>query len=87
VIRPPQAPPPAPSAVALPPAPAGFASLIVADFLPLFAEFGGKRFALLWRGSHEGFGGRDFHARCDGHASTLALIQDKAGTFSTASRL
>jgi hypothetical protein len=76
-----QAPPPAPSAVALPPAPAGFASLIVADFPPLFAEFCEKRFALLWRGSRDGFGVRAFHGRCDGHAPTLTLIQDTAGNI------
>jgi hypothetical protein len=59
-------------------APAGFASLIVADFPVLFAELRGKRFALLWRGSRDGFGARDFHRRCDGHAPTLTLIQDTA---------
>jgi hypothetical protein len=76
-----QAPPPAPSAVALPAAPAGFASLIVADFQALFAEFGGKRFALLWRGSRVGFGARDFHDRCDGHAPALTVIQDTKGNI------
>jgi hypothetical protein len=53
-----------------------FASLIVAGFSALFAEFSEKRFVLLWRGSRDGFGARDFHGRCDGHAPTLALIQD-----------
>jgi hypothetical protein len=47
VSPPPQAPPPAASAVTLPAAFAGFASLIVADFPELFAEFRGKRFRLL----------------------------------------
>jgi hypothetical protein len=65
----------------LPAAPAGFASLIVADFPALFAEFRGKRFTLLWRGSHDGFGPRDFHGRCDGHAPTLTLIQDTLGSI------
>jgi hypothetical protein len=78
---PPQAPPPAPSAVALPAAPPGFASLIVADFPALFAEFGGKRFTLLWRGSRDGFGARDFHGRCDGRAPTLTLIEDTGGSI------
>jgi hypothetical protein len=76
-----QAPPLAASAVALPSAPAGFASLIVADFPALFAEFRGKRFTLLWRGSRDGFGARDFHGRCDGHAPTLTLIQDTEGNI------
>jgi hypothetical protein len=61
--------------------PVGFASLIVADFPALFAEFRGKRFTLLWRGSRDGFGARDFHGRCDGHAPTLTLIQDTEGNI------
>jgi hypothetical protein len=84
--------------VALPPPPAGFTSLIVADFPALFAEgkkkkfgrdkppglfleFRGKQFTLLWRGSRDGFGGRDFHGRCDGHANTLTLILDTEGNI------
>jgi hypothetical protein len=67
--------------VALPPPPAPFASPIVADFPALFAEFGGKRFTLLWRGSGDGFGAGDFHGRCDGHANTLLLILDTNGNI------
>jgi hypothetical protein len=55
--------------------------LIVADFPAVFAEFGGKRFSLLWRGSRNGFGAADFHGRCDGRAPTLTLIQDTAGNI------
>jgi hypothetical protein len=73
--------PRATSALALPAAPAGFASLIIADFPALFAEFGGKRFTLLWRGSSDGFGAGNFHGRCDGHAPTLTLIQDTKGSI------
>jgi hypothetical protein len=67
--------------VALPAASAGFASLIVADFTALFAEFSGKRFTLLWRGSRDGFGARDFHSRCDDRAPTLTLIRDTEGNI------
>jgi hypothetical protein len=63
-----------PSTIALPAAPAGFASLIA-------AEFRGKRFALLWRGSRNRFRTRDFHGRCDGRAPTLTLIQDTEGNI------
>jgi hypothetical protein len=59
----------------------GFASLIVADFPALFAEFRGKRFTLLWRGSRDGFRATTFHGRCDGHANTLTLIEDTAGNI------
>jgi hypothetical protein len=47
----------------------------------LFAEFVGKRFTLLWRGSRDGFGACDFHDRCDSHTPTLTLIQDTMGTI------
>jgi hypothetical protein len=49
-------------------------SLIVADFPTLFAEFRRKCFALLWRGSRNGFRADAFHGRYNGHTSTLALI-------------
>jgi hypothetical protein len=61
------------------PPPGRFESLIVSDFLDIFAEFRGKRFSLLWRGSRDGFGVRDFHSRCDGHANSLTVILDTKG--------
>jgi hypothetical protein len=54
-------------------------SRIIPSFPPLFDEFRGKRFALLWRGSRDGFGAQDFHGRCDGRANTLTLILDTRG--------
>jgi hypothetical protein len=54
-------------------------SRVVSDFPPLYDEFRGKRFALMWRGSRDGFGARDFHGRCDGRANTLTLILDTGG--------
>jgi hypothetical protein len=48
-------------------------------FPPLFDEFSGKRFVLLWRGSRDGFRVQDFHDQCNGHANTLALILDTGG--------
>jgi hypothetical protein len=61
--------------------PAGFTSLIVADFPALFTEFGGKSFMLLWRGSRDGCRARNFHCRCDGHAPALTPIQDTKGNI------
>jgi hypothetical protein len=52
-----QAPQRAAPAVAAPSA-AFLSSVIVADFPALFAEFRGKRFTLLWRGSRDGFRAR-----------------------------
>jgi hypothetical protein len=58
-----------------------FDSLIVSEFPGLLAEFDGKGFPLLWRGSRDGFGAKDFHDRCDGHANTLTLIEDTSGNI------
>jgi hypothetical protein len=70
-------PPTAAPAVAAPPG--RMESLIVDEYLPLFQEFRAKRFNLLWRGSRDGFGGREFHRRCDGRANTLTLILTDEG--------
>jgi hypothetical protein len=36
--------------------------------------FAGKKFALLYRGSRDGFGSKDFHGCCDQHGNTMTLI-------------
>jgi hypothetical protein len=54
-------------------------SLIVAEYPPLFEEFRGRRFNLVWRGSRDGFTAQEFHRRCDGRANTLTLIADTDG--------
>jgi hypothetical protein len=83
--------PPVPSPRAFPsspPRPAGFDSKsikgfqeLLAEFFALFTEFREKRFALLWRGSRDGFGARDFHCRCGGHTPTLTPTQDRRKIF------
>jgi hypothetical protein len=57
----------------------GFDSLIVSEYSPIFDEFRGKRFTLLWRGSRDGFRSGVFHRRSDGHANTLTVILDTDG--------
>jgi hypothetical protein len=57
----------------------GLDSAIMSDFPEIFAEFRGKRFSLLWLGGRDGFGARDDHNRCDGHADTLTVILDTDG--------
>jgi hypothetical protein len=47
--------------------------------LPTFLR--GKRYILLWRGSRDGFGAREFHRRCDGRPNTLTMILDTAGNI------
>jgi hypothetical protein len=63
----------------LPPPPSRWNSAIVPEFPKLFQDFKDKRFTLLWRGSRDGFGVRDFHSRCDGHTNTLMVILDTNG--------
>jgi TPR repeat protein len=58
-----------------------FDSAIVSELPAVLAQLGGRHFALLWRGSRDGFGARDFHARCDGHANTVTLIRDTRGNI------
>jgi hypothetical protein len=44
--------------------------VVVSDFPEIFAEFRGKRFQNLWRGSRDGLSASQFHGRCDGHANS-----------------
>jgi hypothetical protein len=61
--------------------PPPFDSQIISAFPEIFAEFQGKRFSLLWRGSRDGFKAKEFHVRCDGHANTLTVILDTKGNI------
>jgi hypothetical protein len=52
------------------------------DSLPsIFDEFSGKQIQLLYRGSRDGFGSKDFHSRCDGFSNTLTLIESCKGNI------
>jgi hypothetical protein len=64
-----------------PPNPPGWRGEIFSNFPAIFSEFRGKQFTLLWRGGRDGFGRRDFHSRCDGHANTLTVILDTKGNI------
>jgi hypothetical protein len=33
------------------------------------------KWSLLYRGTRDGFGAKDFHSRCDGHANTLTILK------------
>jgi hypothetical protein len=56
--------------------------VIISD---IFDGFRRKRFSFLWRGDRDGFGARDFHSRCGGHANTLTVILDTDGNILGAS--
>jgi hypothetical protein len=49
-------------------------SKIIATFPADFEFFRGKSFALLYRGSRDGFESSAFHSRCDGHGETVTII-------------
>jgi hypothetical protein len=55
--------------------------LIAPDFPSLFVGFRGKHFSRLYRRGRDGFGARDFHIPCDGHAPTLILIWGTEGNI------
>jgi hypothetical protein len=56
-------------------------SRIISGFPEIFAEFRTKSFKILWRDSRDGFGSKEFHRRCDGHANTLTVILDTKGNI------
>jgi uncharacterized coiled-coil protein SlyX len=56
-----------------------FDSLISPEFPSLFNELAGCSFELLYRGSRDGFGAKDFHTRCDGRSGTVTLIKTPQG--------
>jgi hypothetical protein len=56
-------------------------SKIVSDIPEIFSVLGQKKFALLYRGSRDGFQAKDFHDRCDGHKNTVSLILSTNGSI------
>ena len=39
------------------------------------------KWSLLYRGTRDGFGAKDFHSRSDGHSNTLTLLKVKGSEF------
>ncbi len=37
-----------------------------------------EKWSLLYRGSRDGFGAKDFHSKCDGHENTLIIIYNNS---------
>jgi hypothetical protein len=33
------------------------------------------KWSLLYRGTRDGFGAKDFHSNCDGHSNTLTILK------------
>jgi hypothetical protein len=56
-------------------------SKIISNFPEIFAGFRKKKCSLLWRGSRDGFGAKEFHRRCGDHSNTLTVILDTKGNI------
>jgi hypothetical protein len=39
------------------------------------------KWSLLYRGTRDGFGAKDFHSKCDGHSNTLTILKVKESPF------
>jgi len=39
------------------------------------------KWSLLYRGTRDGFGSSDFHAKCDGHSNTLTILKAKGSSY------
>jgi hypothetical protein len=39
------------------------------------------KWSLLYRGTRDGFGAKDFHSKCDGHSNTLTIIKAKGSSY------
>ena len=39
------------------------------------------KWSLLYRGTRDGFGAKDFHSNCDGHSNTLTILKAKESEF------
>jgi len=39
------------------------------------------KWSLLYRGTRDGFGAKDFHSKCDGHSNTLTILKAKQSSY------
>ena len=39
------------------------------------------KWSLLYRGTRDGFGAKDFHSKCDGHSNTLTIFKAKGSSY------
>jgi hypothetical protein len=52
-----------------------FELINLCEFLP------NDKWSLLYRGTRDGFGAKDFHSRCDDHSNTLTIFKAKESGF------
>jgi hypothetical protein len=53
----------------------------MSEFLKLCEFSPNDKWTLLYRGTRDGFGARDFHTKCDGHPNTLTIIRAKGTSY------
>jgi len=51
------------------------------EFIKLCEFSSNDKWSLLYRATRDGFGSKDFHSRCDGHANTLTILKAKGSEF------
>jgi hypothetical protein len=54
-------------------------SCIIDSVASIFGDLCSKKFELLYRGSRDGFGGYDFHSRCDNKGATVTVVETTKG--------
>jgi hypothetical protein len=55
------------------PSPPPFDLQVISDLSEVLAQFQGKQFSLVWRGSRDEFKTKEFHRQCDGQRNTLTV--------------
>ncbi len=53
----------------------------MAELMKLCEFSPSDKWSLLYRATRDGFGGRDFHSRCDGRANTLTILKAKQSSY------
>ena len=53
----------------------------MSDLIKLCDLSPNDKWSLLYRGTRDGSGSRDFHSRCDGHSNTLTILKAKQSSY------
>jgi hypothetical protein len=53
----------------------------ITDLIKLCEFSPNDKWTVLYRGTRDGFGSKDFHSKCDGHSNTLTIVKAKGSEF------
>jgi hypothetical protein len=53
----------------------------ISELLKVCEFSSNDKWSLLYRGTRDGFGAKDFHSKCNGHANTLTLLKAKESSY------